>query len=118
MNTVKISVCVSPEERQVIKAQAAVAGLSLSQYMGTIALCSRLDHSSVIQSLYLKAGEAHTLAHLVLTKYGNPSENSVEDINADFADLIQVIAKWSCKINYIFLSESFEHFFDICGQFI
>ena len=21
--------------------------------------------------------------------------------------------KWSCKINYIFLSESFEHFFDI-----
>ena len=27
-------------------------------------------------------------------------------------------AKWSCKINYIFLSESFEHFFDICGQFI
>ena len=26
--------------------------------------------------------------------------------------------KWSCKINYIFLSESFEHFFDICGQFI
>ena len=93
MNTVKISVCVSPEERQVIKAQAAVAGLSLSQYMGTIALCSRLDHSSVIQSLYLKAGEAHTLAHLVLTKYGNPSENSVEDINADFADLIQVIAR-------------------------
>ena len=92
MNTVKISVCVSPEERQVIKAQAASAGLSLSQYMGTIALCSRLDHPSVLQSLYLKAGEAHTLAHLVLTKYGNPSENSVEDINADFADLIQVIA--------------------------
>ena len=24
---------------------------------------------------------------------------------------------WSCKINYIFLSESFEHFFDMCGQF-
>ena len=30
----------------------------------------------------------------------------------------QLEDKWSCKINYIFLSESFEHFFDICGQFI
>ena len=28
----------------------------------------------------------------------------------------ETVSKWSCKINYIFLSESFEHFFDICGQ--
>ncbi len=93
MNTVKISVCVSPEERQFIRDQATAAGLSLSQYMSAIALGSRIDHPRTLQSLYLKAGEAHTLANLVMNKQGDPAENSVEDINADLADLIQVVAR-------------------------
>ena len=40
------------------------------------------------------------------------------DLSSRNQPLIGILDKWSCKINYIFLSESFEHFFDICGQFI
>jgi hypothetical protein len=91
MNTVKISVCVSPEERQVIKAQAAAAGLSLSQYMGTIALGSRLDHPRTLQSLYLKAGEALTLADLVLEQYRLPDrETGTDNLLGDLADLLVI----------------------------
>ncbi len=92
MNTVKISALVTPEERQMIQARAVQSGLSLSKYLAVTALVS-MPEIETLKTLYLKAGEAHTLANLVMNKQGDPAENSVKDINADLADLIQVVAR-------------------------
>jgi hypothetical protein len=92
MNTVKISALVSSEERQMIQARAAQSGLSLSKYLTITALTSMPDIET-LKTLYLKAGEAHTLAHLVMDKQDNPAENSVEEIQTDLADLIQAITR-------------------------
>ena len=89
MNTVKISVWVSSEERQFLKGRAAEAGLSLSKYLGTIAHRPRLHNSQQIQSLYLKAGEAQTLADLVLEEY-QTSTHTDENVAGDLADLLTV----------------------------
>ena len=90
MKSVKISALVSSEERQIIQARAAQSGLSLSKYLTVTALTSMPDVAT-LKTLYLKAGEAHTLAHLVMDKQENPAENSVAEIKADLADLIQVM---------------------------
>lgn len=91
MNTVKISVCVSPEDRQFIRDKATAAGLSLSQYMSTIALGSRIDRPRIIQSLYLKAGEAMTLADLVVEQYGQKdSKAAAANLPGDLADLLAI----------------------------
>jgi hypothetical protein len=91
MNTVKISVWVSSEERQFLKDRAADAGLSLSKYLGTIGHISRSDHTKTIQSLYLKAGEAQTLADLVREQYHNQiAQNHDENLEGDIADLLTV----------------------------
>jgi hypothetical protein len=90
MNTVKISALVTSEERQIIQARALQSGLSLSKYLTVTALAS-VPEIETLKTLYFKAGEAHTLANLVMNKQGDPAENSIEDINADLADLIQVV---------------------------
>ena len=92
MSTVKISAWVSSIERQTIQAQAAASGLSMSQYISVTALSS-MPQIEVLQLLYLKAGEANTLTHLVLEKYRDPVQYSIEDIELDLTDLIQVTAK-------------------------
>ncbi len=91
MNTVKISVCVSPEEREFIRDKANAAGLSLSQYMSAIALGSRIDHPRTLQSLYLKAGEALTLADLVVEQYSQKdSKTAADNLPGDLADLLAI----------------------------
>ena len=92
MSTVKISAWVSSTERQTIQEQAAASGLSMSKYISVTALSS-MPQIKTLQSLYLKAGEAHTLAHLVLEKYRGQPQSPIEDIELDLADLIQVITK-------------------------
>ena len=89
MNTVKVSVWVSSEERQFLKSRAAEAGLSLSKYLGTIAHIPRPHNSQQIQSLYLKAGEAQTLADLVLEEYQTSTQTD-ENLAGDLADLLTV----------------------------
>ena len=91
MNTVKISVWVSSEERQFLKGRAAEAGLSLSKYLGTIAHIPRPHNNNQIQSIYLKAGEAQTLADLVLEEYHHQiPTNPDENFAGDLADLLTV----------------------------
>jgi len=92
MSTVKISAWVSSIERQTIQAQAAASGLSMSQYISVTALSS-MPQIEVLQSLYLKAGEANTLTHLVLEKYRDPVQYPIEDIELDLTDLIQVTTR-------------------------
>ena len=61
----------------------------MSQYI-TVTALSSMPQIEALQSLYLKAGEAHTLAHLVLDKYREQTQDAIEDIELDLTDLIQV----------------------------
>jgi hypothetical protein len=92
MSTVKISAWVSSIERQTIQERAAASGLSMSQYISVTALSS-MPQIEVLQSLYLKAGEAHTLANLVLEKYRGQPQYPIEEVELDLTDLIQVTTK-------------------------